>query len=151
MPETTRVTSSIPAPVDFKFDYNRDKLVNVFDMLAARNNATHFLNALELITVPAGKGIIGAESGMPVSFADNPAASTIKPHTAGDAPRTDMHRLFDAVLAQSNGQQSKWRERSAGKLAWLHEFEQMSTQEQRDMEDVSSEGLVDRLLAAWGS
>ena len=35
---------------------NRDQRVNVFDMLIARNHATHFLNALKLISVPDGKG-----------------------------------------------------------------------------------------------
>ena len=42
-------------PVDFRFDYNRDQRVNVFDMLIARNHATHFVNALKLITVPGAK------------------------------------------------------------------------------------------------
>ncbi|KKL81390.1 hypothetical protein LCGC14_1995200, partial [marine sediment metagenome] len=33
-------------------DYNRDQRVNVTDMLIARDNQTHFLDALKLITVP---------------------------------------------------------------------------------------------------
>ena len=32
--------------VDFLFDFNRDARVNVFDMLIARNDRTHFFNAL---------------------------------------------------------------------------------------------------------
>ena len=44
-----------PAPIDFDFDYNRDKRVNAFDMLIARNNSTHFLTALRLITVPTAE------------------------------------------------------------------------------------------------
>ena len=103
-------------PIDFKFDYNRDQRVNVFDMLIARNNQTHFLNALRLITAPAGKGIIGAESGMPVQFANNAAASTIKLDTAGDAPRTKMHRLFDTILGQSDQQEPERRDFSTGGL-----------------------------------
>jgi len=40
------------APLACKYDYNRDARVNATDMLIARTNQTHFLNALELITVP---------------------------------------------------------------------------------------------------
>ena len=139
-----------PAPIDFPFDYNRDRRVNVFDMLIARNNTTHFLNALKLITVPAGKGGVGTESAIPLHSAGNPAASTMKLNTDDYAPRTERHRLYDAVLAQSDPQPSERREPSADKLAWLHEFDQMRTQEQRDREDDSSEAIVDRLLATWG-
>jgi len=39
-----------PAPIDFRYDYNRDERVNATDMLIARNNTTHFRNALRLIT-----------------------------------------------------------------------------------------------------
>jgi len=43
-----------PAPVDFPYDFNRDQRVNATDMLIVRNSQTHFLNALNLITVPDG-------------------------------------------------------------------------------------------------
>src|SRR5574340_1422828 len=44
-----------PAPIDFRYDFNRDGRVNAIDMIVARDNPTSFLNALKLITVPAGK------------------------------------------------------------------------------------------------
>jgi len=47
-----------PAPVDFRYDYNRDKRVNATDMLIARENQTHFLNALRLISVPQFKAAV---------------------------------------------------------------------------------------------
>ena len=47
-----------PAPIDFDYDYNRDGKVNATDMLLARNNPTSFIDALKLITVPDGEGLI---------------------------------------------------------------------------------------------
>jgi len=41
------------APVDFRWDYNRDSLVNATDQTTARFNQTSFVNALRLITPPA--------------------------------------------------------------------------------------------------
>ena len=116
-----------PAPVDFPFDYNRDQRVNVFDMLIARNNATHFLNALELITVPAGK------SGM-----------------ATDEVGVKTQVVRDVALEQASEQESEWREPLAGKLEWLHEFEQMRPETRSSDEHTSAEDLVDQLLATWG-
>jgi len=43
-----------PAPIDFRYDYNRDRRVNATDMLLARENQTHLLDALKLITVAEG-------------------------------------------------------------------------------------------------
>ncbi len=45
-----------PAPIDFRFDFDRDARVDVVDLLIARNHQTHFLNDLKLISVPGGKG-----------------------------------------------------------------------------------------------
>src|SRR5207237_8545271 len=45
-----------PAPIDFKYDFNRDKKVDATDQLIARANQTNFLTALKLITVPASTG-----------------------------------------------------------------------------------------------
>ena len=42
-----------PAPVTFRFDYNRDRYVNASDQLIARNNKTGVANALRLIATPA--------------------------------------------------------------------------------------------------
>jgi len=50
-----------PAPIDFPYDFSRDQRVNATDMLIARNNQTHSLNALKLITVPAGKTAVRLE------------------------------------------------------------------------------------------
>jgi len=41
-----------PAPIDFRYDFNRDCRVNATDMLIARDNQTHLLNALRLINAP---------------------------------------------------------------------------------------------------
>jgi len=46
------------APIDFRYDFNRDERVNATDMLIARSNQTHFLDALKLISVPTGKGLV---------------------------------------------------------------------------------------------
>jgi len=43
-----------PSPLDFRYDYNRDRRVNATDMLIARSNQTHVLDALKLITAPGG-------------------------------------------------------------------------------------------------
>ncbi len=40
------------APIDFKFDYNRDKNVNATDQNIAKNNATSLLTRLNLINIP---------------------------------------------------------------------------------------------------
>jgi len=44
-----------PAPIDFDFDFNRDRRVNATDMLIARDNQTHFFDSLRLIAVPGSK------------------------------------------------------------------------------------------------
>jgi len=41
-----------PAPIEFRYDFNRDRRVNAADMLIARENQTHLLNALRLISIP---------------------------------------------------------------------------------------------------
>jgi len=41
-----------PAPIEFRYDFNRDGRVNATDMLIARENQTHFLDALKLIAAP---------------------------------------------------------------------------------------------------
>ena len=42
-----------PAPVTFRWDYNRDQFANATDQLIARNNKTSLADALRLIAVPA--------------------------------------------------------------------------------------------------
>jgi len=41
-----------PAPIDFPYDFNRDRRVNATDVLLARKHQTGFLDALELIRAP---------------------------------------------------------------------------------------------------
>jgi hypothetical protein len=45
-----------PAPIDFAYDFNRDKLVAASDQALSRSNATNALNALRLIVAPASSG-----------------------------------------------------------------------------------------------
>ena len=42
-----------PAPINDRYDFNRDGLVNAFDFGLARDNATGFINSLKLINPPA--------------------------------------------------------------------------------------------------
>ncbi len=80
-----------PAPIDFNFDFNRDARVNALDMLIARDNTTHFLNALKLIDAPA-------ESGPPDRSADLhwlhefEQTAPRKRTSVGWAPPTDYRR-----------------------------------------------------------
>jgi hypothetical protein len=46
--------ASNPAPVNYRWDYNRDRRVNSADQLLARNNKTTAANDLNLISVPGG-------------------------------------------------------------------------------------------------
>ncbi len=50
-----------PAPLDSPYDFNRDARIDAIDMLIARANQTHFLNALKLITAPPGSGLPALE------------------------------------------------------------------------------------------
>jgi hypothetical protein len=45
-----------PAPIDFRWDYNRDRAVNSTDQLIARTNTTTLANRLVLIAPPSGGG-----------------------------------------------------------------------------------------------
>jgi hypothetical protein len=42
-----------PAPIDFRYDFNRDGLVDAADQVLARLNATNSFSALRLIALPA--------------------------------------------------------------------------------------------------
>jgi len=46
-----------PAPIDFDFDFNRDKRVDPADQLIARANPANVLNALKLIALTAGPAL----------------------------------------------------------------------------------------------
>ena len=51
-----------PAPVTFRFDYNRDRVVNVADQLIARRNQTTAFSSLRLITAPAATAATAASN-----------------------------------------------------------------------------------------
>ncbi len=54
-------SSFTPAPVTFRYDFNRDRLVNATDQIAARLNTTSAFTALQLITpaVPGAPALAG--------------------------------------------------------------------------------------------
>jgi hypothetical protein len=71
-----------PAPVDFRFDINRDRMVNSTDQALARLNATSALTALKLIAVPA---------------ASSPLAPREESGVMSDPARLDPAALADAI------------------------------------------------------
>ncbi|MCY2987718.1 MAG: hypothetical protein NTY19_07630 [Planctomycetota bacterium] len=74
-----------PTPIAFAYDYNRDSLVDGFDMAIARDNPTNFTSALKLLVLPAATsaGLAGAplaagaegEAFPLLNFAVGPASS----------------------------------------------------------------------------
>ncbi len=111
-----------PAPIDFAVDFNRDALVTAADMLIARENHTHFLNALRQITVP------GTKDGKRETEMENVSAR-------------------NAVLEQAADRESGSRRDSLGKLDWLYEFEQMSLQKRSSAKGDSAKEVVDEWFA----
>src|SRR5205807_5571046 len=79
-----------PRPIDFKYDYNHDGLVNATDQLIARANQTNFLTALKLITAPAAT-TTGATAAFRASAA---AAAPAKPagKAKGISHRVSHHK-----------------------------------------------------------
>jgi hypothetical protein len=51
-----------PAPIDFRYDYNRDSFVDGTDMAVARDNDTNFLTALKLIDLSGGSPLPAARA-----------------------------------------------------------------------------------------
>ncbi len=88
-----------PAPIDFRFDYDRNARVDATDMLIARNHQTHFLNALRLISLPGTMAADGAEA-------------IEKRSGRGGAGR----RAADREARQLTS--------AVDELDWLHQFEQ---------------------------
>jgi hypothetical protein len=100
------------APIDFRYDYNRDSFVDGTDMAVARDNNTNFLTALKLITTPAagatmagsgasGSGLPGAEGeATPDAATDGSAPGDFATTAAGwklDATPLGAGPLGDAV------------------------------------------------------
>ncbi len=114
-----------PAPIDFKFDFDRDQLVDATDMLLARSHQTHFLNALNLITVPS-------------------TAKDAVPSAAKDAVPA---RQGDASLPDAFARSSPDRKTSRGSLSWLYEFEPAGTRQPTQARHAPNQRAVDALLA----
>ncbi len=106
-----------PAPIDFPFDYDRNARVDATDMLIARNNTTHLLNALRLITAPGSAQRTGGAEGV----------------SAHDAVWRQVARGGMGSL-----------EFSPGKLAWLHEYCQTTPKKRPSEEDDSIDIPLDR-------
>jgi hypothetical protein len=81
-------TSANPAPVDDRYDYNRDRMVNVADQLIARRNHTTVDTALKLIAAPAREALEDFRN-VPDVYAYDPARFAALWQTA----RTDTVRL----------------------------------------------------------
>jgi len=63
--------SHTPAPIEDRFDYNRDSLVDGTDLAIARDNHTNFLTCLTLITVPP---LGGSASSSPSNCSSSPTS-----------------------------------------------------------------------------
>jgi hypothetical protein len=77
-----------PAPIDFRFDFNRDGLVNSTDQALARLNATSAFTALRLIGPPLAASAVSTSA--PTNLADAAlAVLDAQPPVAGTqlAPR----------------------------------------------------------------
>ena len=71
-------TEGHQAALDSRYDYNRDMRVNATDMLIARSNQTHLLNALKLIEIPDVKqsaydAVLEQIASQPSKAAEDPA------------------------------------------------------------------------------
>ncbi len=98
-----------PAPIDFDFDFNRDRRVDVADVLIARSDWTHFLTALKLIT--AG----------PAKAAADPAANIENRLVRDVALRQVIQGDFPQPAA------------APGRISWLAEFEQTQRRPSRSV------------------
>jgi len=110
-----------PATVNSHLDFNRDRRVNATDMLIARSNQTHFLDALKLIAVPAGKDA-GVKS------------------AAVDSAIVDDVSVFDAVFEQA-----------ADCNVWLYALEETVGNSRSSKESRTAEEVVEELLAEFES
>lgn len=100
-------SSANPAPIDNRYDFNRDTLVDVFDFAIARDHTTNSETALRLITAPLQSG----PSGAPGSSVDNGGFEdgltdwgiTGDATTAGSAfGETPTEGISQAVITTSN-------------------------------------------------
>ncbi len=92
-----------PAPLDSKFDYNRDKRVDPADELIARVNATSAINALRLFTIaaagPSAQAAIAQPSVAGKSTLSAPSTDLPAGEASLSAPRAidcALVRLIDA-------------------------------------------------------
>ena len=105
-------TSANPAPATFRYDLNRDKLVNAADQMAVRSNRTTAATALRLIVAPAGEEAAGA-----AALATTTATADPVPPAATLVPRPPILRarpLFSPVRIR--GERDEDAETVAGLL-----------------------------------
>ena len=63
------------ADIDFLYDYNRDKHVDVYDVLLARNNQTSFFDDLKLISPPSSAAM---EEAPPAALAEEASQEEVQ-------------------------------------------------------------------------
>jgi hypothetical protein len=79
----------IPARIDNRFDFDRNKEVDAFDFGIARNNATSFLNELSLISPPLpGRG------GSPLVNNDSSILMAVDPQSTVSSPLAESAAIF---------------------------------------------------------
>jgi hypothetical protein len=77
------------APVDFRFDYNRDSFVDGSDLAVARDNNTNFLNALRLLNLTsAGSALPSGDAPESIPLPEPiPQPAPVSPEVAAGSPR----------------------------------------------------------------
>src|SRR5205807_2465921 len=94
-----------PAPIDFAYDFNRDKKVDATDQLIARGNQTNFLTALKLISAPAPSAAAAATASAVSPYASRRAA----PRPVGWAHVRGDRRHLIVVQASSLQFRAGWK------------------------------------------
>jgi ELWxxDGT repeat protein len=84
-----------PAPIDFRYDFNRDGLVDAADQVLARLNATNAFSALRLIAVPVESSPLGPRE------VNNAARATAGLSSAALSP------IDSATLASQSGRRRR--------------------------------------------
>jgi len=133
------------APINFRYDFNRDRRVNATDMLLARSNQTHFLNALKLITVPgeAGKG----EKSLTMMSPEQALVSSLARLDIGDdTAKIRRASALDSVLEEAAGRGLSSRETPSAELEWFYDLKLASTPKRPAKKDNSAKEAVDGLF-----
>ena len=95
-----------PAPIDFRFDYNRDTRVTAIDQIIARNNRTTILDRLQLLDFSdslVGQGIVDSPSTAGVLRPQSLAAADPDEQVLSDiALGVAMSRINDTAERESS-------------------------------------------------